>query len=577
MSQNGIEVAATPAQLAAGIAQNAAREVFNAGPNFTAGTTTNLTLSGTYGSINNILVLCDATVQTDCTLSGQTLTFNPTIPLGTQQVVVLGWPSRSIGVPANTSVGDAQVAWTGILARCVDSIAQLRQLSKLLYNRAFAMGYYVPADKGGGAYVLVSTSSLGYTDNGGTTIVANDGGVWQLQHTTLISAGQFGAKGDGTTNDTTALQSALNNVKTLYLPQGTYKITAALNVPAGVLIVGEGIAATTIIQYTLTAGGLIFNASGQNGGGVFGITLTSNAPAYNARGSSGVGIMVNQSNQGFTIRDVCISNFDYGLEMNNCFSELVENLIIQYFGSRGIFIPEGAGYTSNDGRYIGIKIHNINNAWGDQSSIGVLIQLSGGHFFTNIDVISTGYGLILQPPSDGPTIAYAQFVECLFDTPYSHAVLIDGTYGTISAIEFNGCWAAYSTAGDGVHVMGSGTNGITWQGGRIRENGFNGVNLVGGLNVQFNGAQISQNSKAATNTYDGVAVQSGVSNWQVLNCQIGNFASGLSTKQRYGVNVQTGSSNNYAVVSNGFVQNQSGGLVDNGTGTNKTVSPNLTY
>lgn len=110
MSQNGIEVAATPAQLAAGIAQNAAREVFVAGTNFTAGTTASLTLAGTYGSINNILVLADATIQTDCTLNGNTLGFNPTVPPGTQQIVVIGWPSRSIGVPADASVTASKIA-----------------------------------------------------------------------------------------------------------------------------------------------------------------------------------------------------------------------------------------------------------------------------------------------------------------------------------------------------------------------------------------------------------------------------------------------------------------------------------
>ncbi|MDR5729333.1 MAG: hypothetical protein RB191_18105, partial [Terriglobia bacterium] len=110
MSQGGKEVAATPAQLAAGIAGNATRETFVLGTGFTAGATS-ITLAGTYGSINNILVLFDADVQTDCTLTGQVLGFNPTVPSGVQQIVIVGWPSRSIGVPANASVGDPQLSW----------------------------------------------------------------------------------------------------------------------------------------------------------------------------------------------------------------------------------------------------------------------------------------------------------------------------------------------------------------------------------------------------------------------------------------------------------------------------------
>lgn len=77
---------------------------------FAAGFSTSLTLANTYGSINNVLVLADATVQTDCTLSATTLGFNPTVPAGTQQIVVMGWPSRSIGVPADASVTDVKVA-----------------------------------------------------------------------------------------------------------------------------------------------------------------------------------------------------------------------------------------------------------------------------------------------------------------------------------------------------------------------------------------------------------------------------------------------------------------------------------
>ncbi|KVT86250.1 hypothetical protein WT25_10870 [Burkholderia territorii] len=181
MSQNGVEVAASPAQVAAALAGNATRETFTAGPLFTGsisgntltvsavasgtlavgqtvfgtgvanGTTisalgtgtggtgtytlsggaqtiasesmgaasstqfapgfsSSITLQGTYGSVNNCLILFDSTVQTDCTLVGQTLGFNPNVPVGTQQVVVAGWPSRSIGTPAAQSVTDASIA-----------------------------------------------------------------------------------------------------------------------------------------------------------------------------------------------------------------------------------------------------------------------------------------------------------------------------------------------------------------------------------------------------------------------------------------------------------------------------------
>lgn len=104
------EAKATVAQFRTALAGNRSVETFVAGTNFTAGTTTSLTLAGAYGSINNIDVYCDGVPQLDCTLSGQILTFNPVIPAGTSQVVVKGGTARSIGVPADASVTTTKLA-----------------------------------------------------------------------------------------------------------------------------------------------------------------------------------------------------------------------------------------------------------------------------------------------------------------------------------------------------------------------------------------------------------------------------------------------------------------------------------
>ncbi|KAI1369868.1 putative exo-beta-1,3-glucanase [Xylaria arbuscula] len=59
----------------------------------------------------------------------------------------------------------------------------------------------------------------------------------------IVSARASGAKGDGTTDDTAALQSAINsaaNGKVLFLDYGLYKVTGTLKIPAGAKIFGEG-------------------------------------------------------------------------------------------------------------------------------------------------------------------------------------------------------------------------------------------------------------------------------------------------------------------------------------------------
>lgn len=57
----------------------------------------------------------------------------------------------------------------------------------------------------------------------------------------------FGAVGDGVTNDAVAIQAALNSgAQTVYIPAGTFKTTATLSIPSNVTLVGAGRGATII-------------------------------------------------------------------------------------------------------------------------------------------------------------------------------------------------------------------------------------------------------------------------------------------------------------------------------------------
>lgn len=62
----------------------------------------------------------------------------------------------------------------------------------------------------------------------------------------VVNVKDFGAVGDGVTDDTSAIQAAINFVKSsgitysLYLPEGVYKTTSKLNIDSALRIVGEG-------------------------------------------------------------------------------------------------------------------------------------------------------------------------------------------------------------------------------------------------------------------------------------------------------------------------------------------------
>lgn len=134
--------------------------------------------------------------------------------------------------------------------RVVDSIAALRTISKTTYTRAFVTGYYAAGDGGGGPYYYDSTDTTS-TDNGGTILVAADGGRWKLQYTSSVSVKQFGAKVDGTTDDTNALSAAVTWAKAnghpcLTIPSGIIRVsTIDMRGYYGGFL-GDGINSTTI-------------------------------------------------------------------------------------------------------------------------------------------------------------------------------------------------------------------------------------------------------------------------------------------------------------------------------------------
>jgi hypothetical protein len=105
-----------------------------------------------------------------------------------------------------------------------------------------------------------------------------------------VSVKDFGAVGDGINDDTEEIQAAVDSIsysntgyygevtgKILYFPAGTYKITAAINVPVngGLSFFGEGKTKSTVWQSTADAN--IFNMTGNNFRGEFyGMRLAGN-------------------------------------------------------------------------------------------------------------------------------------------------------------------------------------------------------------------------------------------------------------------------------------------------------------
>jgi len=107
-----------------------------------------------------------------------------------------------------------------------DSIASLKAISVsgITSNQAVSvLGYYVAGDGGGGIFYYDSASAT--ADNGGTVIQPTTGtGRWKRVYSGALNVRWFGAKGDGTTDDSASFQNTLSASQVVCVPSGTYKI-----------------------------------------------------------------------------------------------------------------------------------------------------------------------------------------------------------------------------------------------------------------------------------------------------------------------------------------------------------------
>jgi len=173
------------------------------------------------------------------------------------------------------------------------------------------------------------------------------------------------ATGNGTTDDTTVIQAAIDAVndggggKVLF-PKGTYLITAPLRIYSNVMLVGEGVNATTIsaslgnalIESATPASGINFsvvsdmtlnNGSRDTALGI-GIDFTniSNGMIFNIRCTNcETGVVVNGSLNG--ILHSCFDQVDHGVKILGGNDNHIVNILCDQVNDTGVYINSSNG------------------------------------------------------------------------------------------------------------------------------------------------------------------------------------------------------------------------------------------
>lgn len=163
---------------------------------------------------------------------------------------------------------------------------------------------------GGAAAALVAAGAAGIT--GGRAVLQQAGflqsGVGAALRTAedklrdTISVKDFGAKGDGTTDDRTAIATALSaGAGRVFFPAGTYKVGSSFAVPSNTLLVGAGQSVTTIKR--AFTGDFITSLGSQSG--FYDLTIDGDTGTVGA----GRGVLIATSTINQIIVNTTIKNF----------------------------------------------------------------------------------------------------------------------------------------------------------------------------------------------------------------------------------------------------------------------------
>jgi len=157
----------------------------------------------------------------------------------------------------------------------------------------------------------------------------------------IVSVKDFGAIGDGTTDDTIAINAAINDNKngaTVHFPTGSYKITSPITVPSNVTLQGEGRNfGTTLLPTGCVA--FIFDGSLYGGGFVFRCAIKD--MLIDATNASGTNLISITSAYNINIENVFIygtpSAINTNVYMSGCNDLVFRDVIVYGYNSPGYY------------------------------------------------------------------------------------------------------------------------------------------------------------------------------------------------------------------------------------------------
>jgi hypothetical protein len=225
------------------------------------------------------------------------------------------------------------------------TISQIRSLSGIISDPLF---YILDEGKQGMWQYSPGSAVSGFPDNTGTILNTSDGKVIKRIYSGPVNVKWFGAKGDGSSDDTAAIQLAIDALINIggavFMPAGNYFITNTLAIKSGISLIGEETQNSTINSGTTLSyagtGIAIQCYKYINDPAVGYIDTSSNIiiKGFFLRDSNNTGSM-GLDLQGFRwckLENVAVYGFEKGLHTNQNYYATYRNLIFNGYRKNAI-------------------------------------------------------------------------------------------------------------------------------------------------------------------------------------------------------------------------------------------------
>lgn len=299
--------------------------------------------------------------------------------------------------------------------RKVDTIQDLLAINTAVIPTVLVIDYHSDVTGGGGNFVWDATA-VKNTHNGGTIIDPDvtyptdwtnqaqlttwfDGsvnvttGCWIRKYDGALNVRGFGAKGDGTTNDSAALQAAINANGHIYVSEGTY-MCGNLLMKDNLRVTGESHAAILKLMANATTvsvnGGLV-DTNGVFPGNIFCSTLIHTGDTFYDAGVRAL----DEANASYIFSDIIIENLT--LDGNKAQNQVGDTGLNASAMGAGVSIHQCKNVTVRGCRIINNRMDGVHVGYtlhGGSDHCNITGNYFEGNQRTNIALITGKYNTV---------------------------------------------------------------------------------------------------------------------------------------------------------------------------------------